>query len=66
MPQGIRARIICDVYSPDGTPFEGDPRYALRRAVAHAEKLGFMYNTGPELEFFLFRANGTGTASRMM
>jgi glutamine synthetase len=59
-PQGIRARIICDVYNPDGTPFEGDPRYVLRRAVAHAEKLGFMYNTGPELEFFLFRANGTG------
>jgi glutamine synthetase len=56
---GARARIICDVYSPDGTPFEGDPRYALRRAVAHAEKLGFLYNTGPELEFFLFRANGT-------
>ena len=60
-PQGSRARIICDVHNPDGTPFEGDPRYALRRAVAHAEKLGFMVNTGPELEFFLFRANGTGT-----
>jgi glutamine synthetase len=57
---GSRARVICDIHNPDGTPFEGDPRYALRRAVAHAEKLGFIYNTGPELEFFLFRANGTG------
>lgn len=54
----LRARIICDVHNPDGTPFEGDPRYALRRAVAHAEELGFVYNTGPELEFFLFREDG--------
>ncbi|RPJ02826.1 MAG: glutamine synthetase [Chloroflexi bacterium] len=58
---GARARIICDVYSPDGSPFEGDPRHALRRAVDHAAKLGFLYNTGPELEFFMFKANGTGT-----
>jgi len=57
-PLGRRARIICDVYNPDGSPFEGDPRYALKRAMAHAEKLGFIYNTGPELEFFLFRENG--------
>jgi glutamine synthetase len=57
--EGIRARIICDIYNPDGTPFEGDPRFALKRAVAHAQKLGFTYNTGPELEFFLFRSNGT-------
>jgi len=57
-PLGRRARIICDVYNPDGTPFEGDPRYTLKRAVAHAEQLGFIYNTGPELEFFLFRENG--------
>ena len=58
-PFGKRARIICDVYSPDGSPFEGDPRYALKRAIAHAEKLGYVYNTGPELEFFLFRDEGT-------
>jgi len=57
-PHGLRARIICDVHNPDSTPFEGDPRYALKRAVAHAEEMGFVYNTGPELEFFLFRENG--------
>jgi glutamine synthetase len=57
-PLGKRARIICDVHNPDGSPFEGDPRYVLKRAVAHAEKLGLLYNTGPELEFFLFRENG--------
>lgn len=55
----LRARIICDVYAPDGNPYEGDPRYALKRAVAHAEKLGFIYNTGPELEFFVFRNEGS-------
>jgi glutamine synthetase len=57
--QGLRARIICDIFNPDGTPFEGDPRYVLKRAVAHAEKMGYMFNTGPELEFFLFRQDGT-------
>ncbi|HEX3049087.1 MAG TPA: glutamine synthetase family protein [Aggregatilineaceae bacterium] len=57
---GLRARIICDVYNPDGTPFEGDPRYILKKAVDHAAQMGFGYNTGPELEFFLFRQNGTG------
>lgn len=57
-PLGSRARIICDVRNPDGSPFEGDPRYALQRAIAHAEELGFSFNTGPELEFFLFRENG--------
>jgi glutamine synthetase len=61
--QSLRARIICDVYSPDGSPFEGDPRYALKRAIAHAEKLGFVYNTGPELEFFLFREDSSGATA---
>ncbi len=54
----LRARIICDVHRPDGEPFEGDPRYALKRAVAKAEEMGYVYNVGPELEFFLFRKNG--------
>lgn len=49
------ARIICDVYMPDGKPFEGDPRYILKKAIKEAEELGFDYNVGPELEFFLFK-----------
>lgn len=57
--QDLRARIICDIHNPDGSPFEGDPRHVLKRAVAHAEQLGFTFNTGPELEFFLFRENET-------
>jgi glutamine synthetase len=52
----LRARIICDVLTAEGDPFEGDPRYALKRAVAKAEAMGFpIYNVGPEIEFFLFR-----------
>ncbi len=51
------ARIIADVYGPDGKPFEGDPRYILKKAIQEAKKEGFIYNTGPELEFFLFKAN---------
>jgi glutamine synthetase len=49
------ARIICDVHRPDGEPFEGDPRYILKRAVRAAEERGYHYNVGPELEFFLFK-----------
>lgn len=48
------ARFICDVYTPNGEPFPGDPRRVLRRAMKEAEDMGFIYNTGPELEFFLF------------
>jgi glutamine synthetase len=49
------ARFIADVLTPEGTPFPGDPRYILKRAVAEAEKMGFGFYTGPELEFFLFK-----------
>ena len=49
------ARFICDVYKANGKPFEGDPRYVLRRALEDAAKDGYVFNTGPELEFFLFR-----------
>lgn len=54
----ITARIICDVYLSDGSPFEGDPRYVLKKQMEEAKKLGYIYNTGPELEFFLFHRNG--------
>jgi len=49
------ARLICDVVKPDGTPYEGDPRYVLRAALERMRKLGFdAFNIGPELEYFLF------------
>lgn len=52
--EGNTARFICDVYKPDGKPFEGDPRYILKKVLKEAEAMGWEYNTGPELEFFLF------------
>ncbi len=57
------ARMICDVVTPDGKPYEGDPRYVLRRALERMESMGFdTFNIGPELEYFLFRTpNGTET-----
>lgn len=48
------ARLICDIYNPDGTPFDGCPRCNLKRVMKEAEKLGFSMNLGPEAEFFLF------------
>jgi glutamine synthetase len=56
-PLGSRgtARVICDVYTPNGEPFAGDPRFVLKRQLERAQKLGYIWNTGPELEFFLFR-----------
>jgi glutamine synthetase len=50
------ARMFCDVLHPDGTPFEGDPRYVLKRNVQRAADLGFTFYVGPELEFFYFRS----------
>jgi glutamine synthetase len=56
-------RMICDVVKPDGEPYEGDPRFALRRALERMQSMGFdTFNVGPELEYFLFRDNaGTET-----
>ncbi|MBQ8029372.1 MAG: type I glutamate--ammonia ligase [Clostridia bacterium] len=51
---GKTARLICDVYFSDGTPFEGDPRYVLKRAIKAAAEMGYTVNVGPECEFFLF------------
>jgi glutamine synthetase len=61
-PLGSRgtARVICDVYTPKGEPFAGDPRYVLKRQLERARKLGYIWNTGPELEFFLFRRDENG------
>jgi glutamine synthetase len=55
------ARLICDVYTPDGQPFQGDPRAVLRRAVDEAAQMGFTFNTGPELEFFLLKPHPDGS-----
>jgi Glutamine synthetase len=55
------ARVICDVYTPRGEPFAGDPRFVLRRQVERARKLGYIVNMGPELEFFLFRRADDGS-----
>jgi glutamine synthetase len=55
------ARLICDVYMPDGTPFAGDPRGILKRVLKEAEELGFStMNVGPEPEFFLFKTDERG------
>lgn len=51
------ARLLCDIYRPDGKPFEGDPRLVLKRVVDEARGLGFEYNVGPEPEFYLFNDN---------
>lgn len=54
------ARLICDVYTPAGVPFEGDPRYILRRTLAKAAELGYSMNVGPECEFFLLKTDEEG------
>jgi glutamine synthetase len=56
-------RMICDVVKPDGQPYEGDPRYVMRRALERMEAMGFdTFNVGPELEYFLFKdKSGTET-----
>ena len=58
--QGV-ARMFCDIQTPERTPYEGDPRQVLRRALARMEGMGFdTFNVGPELEYFLFKdSNGT-------
>ena len=51
--QGV-GRMFCDIIKPDGTPFEGDPRYALKRITEKAADMGYTMYVGPELEFFYF------------
>ena len=58
--QGKVARMICDVYNPDGTPFIGDPRGTLKRVLKKAADMGYSFNVGPECEFFLFQLDENG------
>ncbi|PGE96563.1 type I glutamate--ammonia ligase [Bacillus pseudomycoides] len=59
--KGKVARLICDIYNADGTPFEGDPRNNLKRMLKEMEALGFTeFNLGPEPEFFLFKVDEKG------
>ena len=57
------ARLICDIYNADGTPFEGCPRCNLKRVMQAAEKMGFSMNIGPEAEFFLFSKDENGNVT---
>ena len=58
---GKVARLICDVYNPDGTPFVGDPRYVLKKVLQKAKDMGYdAFNVGPEAEFFLFQTDDEG------
>ncbi|MDD5723405.1 MAG: glutamine synthetase family protein [Syntrophales bacterium] len=59
------ARMFCDILNPDGTPYEGDPRWALKRNLKKAEDMGYTMNVGPELEFFYFEdSEGTEPLDR--
>ncbi|MBT5015975.1 type I glutamate--ammonia ligase [Candidatus Peregrinibacteria bacterium] len=64
--EDVTARLICDVFLPDGTPFDGDPRGILKRQLEEAKKLGFKLNTGPELEFFLLKTDENGEPTGML
>ena len=58
--QGKVARLICDVYKTDGTAFESDPRYILKKVMTEARSMGYEFNIGPECEFFLFHTDDDG------
>ena len=60
---GKVARLICDIYLPDGTPFPGCPRNNLKRVLQEAHDLGYTMNVGPEAEFFLFLSDEKGHAT---
>lgn len=57
---GKSARLICDVYNPNGTPFVGDPRHVLKSVLDRAADMGYTFNVGPECEFFLFEVDAEG------
>ena len=58
--QGKVARLICDVYTPDGKPFKGDPRWILKKTIKEANEMGYRFDVGPECEFFLFHTDDNG------
>ena len=58
--QGKVARLICDVYRPDRTPFEGDPRYILKKVLKEAADMGYRFDVGPECEYFLYHTDDNG------
>ena len=58
---GKVARLICDIYRPDGTDFEGSPRYILKKVLEEAKELGYDFQVGTECEFFLFQTAEDGT-----
>lgn len=58
--QGKVARLVCDVYRPNREPFEGDPRYVLKKVIREAANMGFVFHVGPECEFFLFHTDEEG------
>ena len=65
LPESIEkrktAKLNCDIYEPNGTRFIGDTKYVLEKMVDKVKKLGYIYNTGPECEFFLFKKDGEDT-----
>ncbi|MHB1456813.1 MAG: glutamine synthetase family protein [Armatimonadota bacterium] len=54
---GAVARIFCDIINPDGTPYEGDPRFVLKRTLKRAADMGYTFYVGPELEFYYFKSS---------
>jgi glutamine synthetase len=63
--QGKTVRLICDVFKPDGSPFEGDPRYVLKKVIERASKLGYEAFAGPEPEFFIIKREKDCTGSNV-
>ena len=59
-PQNRVARVICDINTPDGAPFPGDPRAVLKRQIARADAMGYVMNAGMEAEFFMFKPRADG------
>lgn len=56
----ITARVICDCFKPDGEPYESDPRHILKKQMARAQIIGYDFNVGPELEFYLMKRDDSG------